>query len=78
MTFSGLDTKSPVVKGNNGEDPLTIVSNTDSELILASANSFGDVFFYNVYKTQKVATWYKSYAMFGITPYASLSMGYCY
>lgn len=72
-----MNTTSPVMKGNNGEDPLVIVGNTSNELTLASSNSFGDVFFYKIYKSQKVATWYKSYDMFG-SPFAVLSMGYCY
>lgn len=77
IIFSGLNTETPVIKGNMGEDPLVIISNTETELKLASSNSFGDIFFYKIYKDQKVATWYKSYDMFG-TPFASLSMGYCY
>lgn len=77
MVFSGLDSENPILKGNNGEDPLLLISNTENEINLASSNSFGDVFFYKIYKNQKVATWYKSYDMFG-NPYALLSMGYCY
>jgi hypothetical protein len=77
IVFSGLDTSTPVMKGNNGEDPLLIVANTDTEMTLASSNTFGDVFLYKIYKKQKVATWYKSYDMFG-SPFALLSMGYCY
>ena len=77
MIFSSLNTESPVLKANNGEDPLKVISNTESEITLASSNLFGDVFIYKIYKKQKVATWYKSYDMFG-NPFALLSMGYCY
>ena len=77
LVFSGLDSERPVLKGNNGEDPLMIISNNEKEITLASSNSFGDIFLYKIYKVQKVATWYKSYDMFG-SPYALLSMGYCY
>lgn len=77
IVFSGLDTDKPVMKGNNGEDPLLVFANNEKEMTLVSSNSFGDLFFYKIYKEQKVATWYKSYDMFG-NPYALLSMGYCY
>lgn len=77
MVFSGLDTEKPVVKGNNGEDPLLVLSNTENEINLASSNTSGDMFLYKIYKNQKVATWYKSYSLLG-NPYGLLSMGYCY
>lgn len=77
IVFSGLDTKSPILKGNNGEDPLVILSNTDSKITMVSSNAFGDIFLYKIYKDAKVATWHKSYDLFG-NPYAMLSMGYCY
>ncbi len=77
IVFSGLDTKTPIMKGNNGEDPLLILPGTENEINLASFNSNGDMFMYKIYKKQKLATWYKSYDMFG-SPYTVLSMGYCY
>ncbi len=65
------------MKSNGGEDPLKIVSNSTTEMLLASSNAMGDVFLYKIFKDKKVATWYKSYDLFG-TPFSSLSMGYCY
>lgn len=76
IIFSGLSTENPVMKGNVGEDPLIFLSENDNEINLASSNTFGDMFFYKIYKKEKVATWYKSYDMFG-KPYALLSMGSC-
>lgn len=77
ITFSGLNTLNPVMKGNGGEDPLIFLDETNTQVTFASSNAFGDMFIYKIYKDKKVATWYKSYELFG-KPYAMLSMGYCY
>lgn len=77
IIFSGLDTETPVMKGNNGEDPILILPGTENEINLATFNSFGDMFVYKIYKKEKVATWYKSYNMLG-SPYTVVTMGYCY
>lgn len=77
IIFSGLDTTSPIMKTNNGEDPLMIISNDDQQITMGTTNMSQDLFIYKVYKDSKIATWYKSYDLLG-TPFALLSMGYCY
>lgn len=76
LTFSNLSGENPVMKGNGGESPLTVLRNDDDILLLAEQSLLGDMFLYTIFKKQKVATWQKSYDLIG-SPYALISMGYC-
>jgi hypothetical protein len=76
LTFAGLTTDKPVLKGNNGEAQLTVLKNDDVSIVLAEVNAFEEVFLYTIFKEDKVATWQKSLNLIK-TPYAMQSMGYC-
>jgi len=75
LTFANLSS-SPIMKGNGGEVPLTIVKNTDELMLLAEQSFFGDTFFYTIFKKEKTAVWQKAYLLVD-TPFALVSMGYC-
>jgi len=77
ITFAGLSTKEPKIKGNMGDSPLTILKNDTETVVLVEQNAFGDMFTYTIFKKEKVAVWHKAYTLVA-TPYALLSMGYCY
>ena len=77
VTFSGLSTKNPKIKGNLGEGPLAKIKEDDETYVLLEQNTSGDIFTYTIFKEEKIATWYKAYKMIG-TPFGMLSMGYCY
>lgn len=77
VTFAGLSTKAPMIKGNNGDGPLTKIKDDSETIVLLEQNSMGDFFTYTIFKKEKVATWYKAYPMIN-SPFGMLSMGYCY
>jgi hypothetical protein len=77
ISFSGLSTETPRMKGNFGDEPLVILNNTPESITLATQNAFGEIFIYNIFKEERVATWYKSYKLADL-PFSLLSMGYCY
>lgn len=77
ITFAGLSSKEPKLKGNMGDSPLTEIKNDNETIVLIEKNGIGDIFVYTIFKKEKVATWYKSYKML-IAPFGMLSMGYCY
>lgn len=77
ITFAGLSTEEPKIKGNNGDSPLAVIKNDDDSLVLIEKNAFGDMFVYTIFKQEKVAVWHKAYKLIK-EPYALLSMGYCY
>ena len=77
ITFAGLSTDNPMMKGNNGDNQLIKIKDDNESVVLAEKSDFGDLFFYTIFKKEKVATWSKSYMLIN-TPYAHLSMGYCY
>lgn len=76
LTFSNLSGLNPIMKGNGGNAPITVLKNDDEIMLLAETNVFGDMFLYTIFKKQKIATWQKSYLLID-SPYAMLSMGYC-
>lgn len=77
ITFAGLSTKEPKMKGNLGDTPLTMLKNDAESIVLAEQNAFGEMFVYTIFKKERVATWYKAYKLVA-TPYGMISMGYCY
>ncbi len=77
ITFAGLSTKEPKMKGNLGDTPLTMLKNDAESIVLVEQNAFGEMFVYTIFKKERVATWYKAYRLVA-TPYGMLSMGYCY
>lgn len=77
ITFAGLSTKEPKIKGNFGDSPLSILKNDSETIVMAEQSLMGDTFIYTVFKKERVATWYKSYKML-VVPFGMLSMGYCY
>lgn len=77
LTFAGLSTENPMMKGNNGDSQLIKVKDDNESIVLAEKNSFGELFFYTIFKKEKVAVWSKTYKLLSM-PYAHLSMGYCY
>lgn len=77
LTFTGLTTNNPKLKGNLDEVQLTILKNDNESIVLAETNGASDIFLYTVYKKEKIATWYKSYMLLN-SPFGLLSMGYCY
>lgn len=77
ITFAGLSTKEPKIKGNNGDSPLIILKNDAESAVLVEQNAARDMFTYTIFKKEKVAVWHKAYKLI-TTPYALLSMGYCY
>ncbi len=77
ITFAGLSTKEPKIKGNQGDAPLIMLKNDAESIVLVEQNSFGDMFTYTIFKQDKVAVWHKAYKLV-TAPYALLSMGYCY
>ncbi len=77
VTFAGLSTKQPKIKGNLGDAPLTMIKNDTESIVLAEQNAFSEMFVYTIFKQERVATWYKAYKLVS-TPYGMISMGYCY
>lgn len=77
ITFVGLSSSQPTIKGNNGDAPLITVKNDNEEIILVEENAYGELFTYTIFKQEKVAIWTKAYKLIE-TPYATTSMGYCY
>ncbi|OHA99653.1 MAG: hypothetical protein A3G47_00470 [Candidatus Zambryskibacteria bacterium RIFCSPLOWO2_12_FULL_39_45] len=77
ITFAGLSTKEPKIKGNDGDSPVIMLKNDAESVVLVEQNAFGDMFTYTIFKQEKVAVWHKAYKLVA-TPYALLSMGYCY
>ncbi|MDO8557274.1 MAG: hypothetical protein Q7R98_02310 [Candidatus Jorgensenbacteria bacterium] len=77
LTFAGLSTREPKIKGNNGDNPVTILKNDTDSIVLVEQNVLGDMFTYTIFKQEKVAVWNKTYKLL-VAPYALLSMGYCY
>lgn len=76
LTFAGLSGPSPMMKGNSSEVPILILKNTDDLMIIMEESGFGDVFFYTIFKKEKVAVWQKAYKLID-HPYAHVAMGYC-
>lgn len=78
IAFLDLDTKTPKVKGNNGQANLIKVIDSENNFTLIEEEpiTFGTVNVYTIFKKERVATWTKQYELITI-PYASLSMGYC-
>ncbi len=77
ITFAGLSTKEPKIKGNQGDSPVIMLKNDTDSIVLVEQNAFGDMFTYTIFKQEKVAVWHKAYKLVK-APYALLSMGYCY
>jgi len=77
ITFAGLSTEEPKMKGNLGDTPLAVLKNDAESIVLAEQNAFGEMFVYTIFKKERVATWYKAYKLVA-TPYGMISMGYCY
>jgi hypothetical protein len=76
LTFANLSGANPIMKGNGGDAPITVLKNDNEMMLLVETNAFGDMFLYTIFKKQKVATWQKSYLLLD-SPYAMVSMGYC-
>ena len=76
VIFAGLDTKSPVMKGNMGETPLTILMQNSDAIWLAEAPPLGGLNLWTIFKKQKIAIQSKQYSMLG-KPFGLMSMGWC-
>lgn len=76
IIFANLSGENPVMKGNGGDAPLTILKNDDETMILLEQTLFGDSFFYTIFKKHKIAVWQKAYVLLD-SPFALVSMGYC-
>ena len=77
ITFTGLSTEQPKMKGNLDDGPLIMIKNDEESVILVEQNVFGEMFIYTIFKQEKVAIWYKAYKLMN-DPYGMISMGYCY
>lgn len=77
LTFAGLSGENPKMKGNNGDSELIKVKDDNETIVLIERSAFGDLFLYTIFKKEKVAVWNKTYKLIN-TPYAHVSMGYCY
>jgi len=77
ITFAGLSSKQPRIKGNAGDSPLVMLKNDNETIVLVEENAFGDMFTYTIFKQEKVAVWHKAYKLI-TAPYGLVSMGHCY
>ena len=77
ISFSGLYSNEPRIKGNMGIRSLTKIKDDDETLVLVEKNMVGDIFTHTIYKKDKIAVWSQTYPLLG-NPLAMLSMGYCY
>lgn len=77
-SFVDLDTKSPKIVGNNGQDDLIKIYEDEEvvHLITKGTLDFGVAIFYTIYKKEGVAIWTKQYSLLGF-PVGYMAMGYC-
>jgi hypothetical protein len=79
MTFAGLHSKEPRLKGNHGESPIVIASDSPEEIVIVERNGLGNVFTYTIARETGLAIWTKAYFMLRADkPVGSLSVGRCY
>lgn len=82
MTFVGLTTENPRLKGIGSQDTsyesnLVVLSDNSEKITLGESTSVqGNVFIYSIYKEKGVGIWTKHYSFAGI-PLGVISMGKC-
>lgn len=80
MTFAGLSSSAPMLKGNGGESPIIVLNETrDDEVVAVERNGEGNIFTYTISRETGLAIWTKAYFMFNADqPTGTLSVGRCY
>lgn len=76
VIFAGLDTETPVMKGNMGETSLSVLMRDSETIWLVEAPPLGGANVWTIFKKQKIAIQAKQYSMFG-KPFGLMSMGKC-
>ncbi len=76
VIFAGLDTETPVMKGNMGETPLGILKKDSDVIWLAEMTDLGSINVWTIFKKQKIVIQAKQYSMFG-KPFGLMAMGKC-
>lgn len=78
LTFVGVRSKKPMLKGNVGMGELQRVKDDGDEVVLVERNAVGNVFVYSISRSRRLAVWTKSYFMMGAFPYGLVLVGRCY
>lgn len=66
LMFANLDDDFPVLKGNVAEVPLRRLSESDDGVLyLAEQTPYGHLFYYTIYREQKMATYSKDFLLNG-------------
>lgn len=78
VTFTGLGSQHPRVKGNSGEAPLELLKNTEAEWLLVEQTAGGIPVFYNISKLTRSIIWTKAYTTARGRPFGFLSVGRCF
>jgi len=77
VTFMDLDTRSPKVRTNGGQSPLTVLYSDSQMLTLASAYSGSDVEMYSVFRNEGIVIHSTQKTSTFIGPFGLMEMGYC-
>ena len=75
--FVGLDTNTPRIKGNMGENPLRVIRRTSEGLWLAEEPPLGGVNLWTIFFKKKMFTCSKQYPLMSGNPLGVMFMGYC-
>ena len=75
LTFTGLKTRRPRLKGNNGEGPVVVVSDDGDEIVMFDGD--GGASTYTIKRKKRIAVWTKARFILA-SPYGLVSVGRCY
>lgn len=77
IAYTGLQSKTPKMKGNFGEGSLDVVKRTRDEIELVEQTAIGNLVMHSVFLTEKAAVITKQYRL-GTAPYSMLQGGRCW